>query len=115
MLHSRLELARPSPPNALEAAATFGVDMSAHRSNFADPEAVESAYLIFVFDRKIYQSFLDRYPMHQSKVHLFTHIDAALDAKDIEDPYGFNLDTFIDTYKTINTYTLQLMQKLKIN
>jgi len=104
--------ARSSPPNALEAATALGVDMSSHFSRVVDPQSVESAHVVFVFDQKTYNSFLDRYPAFKSKVHFITSIGISNNS-DIEDPYGCDLSIFLETYKKIDEKIDTLILLLK--
>jgi protein-tyrosine-phosphatase/predicted ATP-grasp superfamily ATP-dependent carboligase len=106
---------RPSPQNAIEAAAAFGVDMSSHASKFANPKTVESAHLILVFDQKTRESFLDRYPGHESSVFILSYLDKKPANMNIDDPYGHDLDTFIDSYTKINKYIDKLAKLIKRN
>jgi len=53
---------RPTPACGLVAAATHGIDLSAHRSAWLSRETVNAATLLVVFDELTRKALLDRYP-----------------------------------------------------
>jgi protein-tyrosine-phosphatase len=53
---------RPTPTFGLQAAAAFGIDLTAHRSVWLTREAAEAAALLVVFDETNRAAVFDRYP-----------------------------------------------------
>ena len=90
---------RPSPPTAIEEAAGFGIDLSAHRSRFAHDAEVVAADAILVFDGHNLAELARRGLPADARVVMLG--DFAAQPGDIEDPYGGPAATFHETYGRI--------------
>jgi protein-tyrosine-phosphatase/predicted ATP-grasp superfamily ATP-dependent carboligase len=89
---------RPTPPLGLAAAATCGIDLTAHRSTWLDRKTAEQATLLIAFDEITYRTVLNRYPA--SRVRLIRLGDAAgIDA--IADPIDGGPAEFARVYDQI--------------
>jgi protein-tyrosine-phosphatase/predicted ATP-grasp superfamily ATP-dependent carboligase len=94
------QLGRRPPPLALEAAATHGIDLSAHRSVFLTRELLERASLVIVFDENTDSALFDRYP--QLKVPVISLADVSGRAG-IADPIDHDSVGFRWVYAEIAT------------
>ncbi len=92
---------RVSPSAAAEAARRFGVDLESHRSKVLTPEDVESADLIFVFDRRTMDALEGRFANLKGKTHFLGALEPAA-SLEIEDPYGGSVEHFVECYARIN-------------
>lgn len=90
---------RPSPPTAIGQAAAFGVDLSHHRSRFADDDAVTAAHALLIFDGNNLAE-LDRRGLPTDSRVVFLG-DFGEPMGDIEDPYGGTAAVFQTTYARI--------------
>lgn len=93
---------RPSPPQALAAAAERGIDLNLHRSQTATDAMIDAADLIIVFDRLNEHALYSRHPGARSKTRW---LDAG---SEIDDPDGKDKATFTRTYQRIDACLQQL-------
>lgn len=89
---------RPTPSFGLQAAAGFGVDLSAHRSVWLTRGMVEAASLLVAFDELNRATVLDRYPDLRVPMVLLRDL---LDGGDIADPVDGGLAEFERCYQRI--------------
>jgi protein-tyrosine-phosphatase/predicted ATP-grasp superfamily ATP-dependent carboligase len=104
--------ARPSPPAALEAAASMGIDLSGHRSRHAHQDTVSAATLIFIFDDINLRSFVARYPELRDRVFFLSTLDDAHSGCEIADPEGHDGVVFRQTYANIDRSIENLLETL---
>jgi len=90
---------QPVPNIALQVAAEFDVDMSAHRSTFVSPELLQQAALVLVMSERQRKHLGHIYPTGIGKVFLLSQPD---DGEDIPDPIGQPEDFYRETYAEIN-------------
>lgn len=103
--------ARPSPSQAIDAAAAAGVDLSTHRSRHAHLRHLESADIIVIFDHINHRALCERHPqLAQRAVYLSSYVEPALG--DIEDPDGRPLAEFEMNYRTIDRCLVELVSSL---
>ena len=79
---------RASPLEAIEAAHRCGIDLSAHRSRYADDQMLNAADVVFVFDDANAEALRARVPgskLTVIRLGLLADGDASWD---ISDPYG---------------------------
>ena len=91
---------RPSPAEAVQAAADWDVDLRAHRSRTVSPELVRSSDAIFVFDYRNYSDMVRRFPEARRRILPF----GALDDDGplfVEDPWGLGAEAYAETYRRI--------------
>lgn len=103
--------ARPSPGEAITAAATLGVDMRAHQSQCLTAAKVACAQLIVIFDAINHQAVLDRFPEMPCPVCLVDAFANTQQASDVEDPFGQDIAVFSETYQYIKQCILQFHQQ----
>ena len=89
---------RATPAFGLQAAAGFGVDLSAHRSAWLTREMAEGASLLVVFDETNRAAVLDRYPELTVPV---VRLDELGDCCEITDPVDGGLAEFQRCYQRI--------------
>lgn len=85
----------PATPEALEAGASRGLDLSAHRSRPLSAELVDESDLILTMTEDHKSALLRRFP--QANVRLLAD-------HDIEDPYGSSLETYLSTLDSLSTH-----------
>lgn len=91
---------RPAPTVAVEAAASFGVDLADHRSRLLTPALLEAADIVFTFDERNRSAVLHDHPAARSKTFHLGLLDAA-DGVVIQDPLGGGPSRFHATYARI--------------
>jgi protein-tyrosine-phosphatase/predicted ATP-grasp superfamily ATP-dependent carboligase len=89
---------RAVPDLGLQAAATYGIDLSAHRSVWLARDAVAAASVILVFDDTNRAAVLDRYPRIKAPVVNFGDLT---EAGSISDPIDGDLTQFHRVYDRI--------------
>jgi protein-tyrosine phosphatase len=93
---------RRSPPEAVVAAARFGVDLSAHRSEPLTAHGARAADLIFVMDSVQRRHVCDRFGRSGDDVLLLGDLDPEPgEARTIRDPVNQSLAVFEETYARI--------------
>ena len=91
---------RPSPADAVAAAAGWSVDLTEHRSCTVSTELIRDSDAIFVFDRGNYSQMVERFPEARDRVHPF----GALDVDGplfVPDPWGGGEELYRETYRRI--------------
>jgi len=105
---------RVSPDYAIQAASTFGVNMTNHRSNVLKKEQLDAMGVVFVMDLELYNKFVLLYPEHKNKIYLLGIFSKSMKKGDIDDPYSKNIDYFKHIYKkiidAIDTLTLRIVK-----
>jgi protein-tyrosine-phosphatase/predicted ATP-grasp superfamily ATP-dependent carboligase len=91
---------RSSPDAGIEAAKSFGIDLSKHHSIVVDTELMKWADLVFVFDLENEQAIESRWPEEMGKVHYLGALDLASPLV-ITDPYGSRVEDFEKIYARI--------------
>ncbi len=89
---------RPSPPDAVAAAAARGIDLTSHRSAWLSRGDAAAATLLLVFDETNRAALLDRYPASEGKVLRLGDL-AGLGA--IADPWGGSPGDYRKAYDDI--------------
>lgn len=92
---------RPAPMVAQEAAASMGVDLTRHASKHAFESMLRHNDWIIIFDDINRQAVLDRYPDLEPKL-VYLGDFAADTNRQILDPDGKDLGTFLKTYRRID-------------
>jgi protein-tyrosine-phosphatase/predicted ATP-grasp superfamily ATP-dependent carboligase len=91
---------RPSPDAAIAAARKFGVDLTGHRSSVMSQGDVDTADVIFVFERKNVDELSALFTGLEGKVHYLGALDGG-NRLEIPDPYGGSVETFARCYERI--------------
>jgi protein-tyrosine-phosphatase len=102
---------RPTPAYGLEAAAAYGVDLSAHRSIWLTREKAEAASLLVVFDEITRSAVMDRYPDLNAPLLLLGDL---IGVQHIADPVDGGIDEFRSVYAQIAKAAAELASLLGI-
>lgn len=86
---------RFSPVDAVEAARTFNVDLSSHRSRLLTAEMLETLDVVFVMDKRNLADMGRLFPQALQKTFYLNP------EKELSDPYGKSRETFIAIYREI--------------
>ncbi|HEX7120395.1 MAG TPA: hypothetical protein VF212_16495 [Longimicrobiales bacterium] len=93
---------RPSPRAAVEAAARWGVDLSAHRSRRVTVEDLRRAELVVVVEPRQLRPLL-RLGCPAAKLLVLGDLDPApIDTRSIPDPFDRTESVFIESYRRIH-------------
>lgn len=93
---------RRSPPEAVRAAARYGVDLARHRSQLLTAETVRAVDLIVVMDPAQRREICARFGRAQRNVVVLGDVDPRpIDSRTIPDPVHQPLAVFEDTYARI--------------
>ncbi|MGH1362022.1 MAG: hypothetical protein ACRBF0_00605 [Calditrichia bacterium] len=105
---------RQSPEFAIEAAASFDVDMRSHRSKIITQNDIDSYGLLFVMDTELYDKVLEEFPNAKEKLFFLGEMaDGYPKVIDIIDPYGSKVGNFKRIYKQIITSVDDLIGTMK--
>jgi len=106
---------RSSPDSAQASATARNVSMQQHLSQHASIDLINNTDLIFIFDKKNYLSFQARYPWRMDDVFFITDVvDIKPKLKTIDDPDGFDINTFREVYCDIDDCLNKLVQAMNI-
>lgn len=93
---------RPSPPEALEAARRFGVDLRDHRSKLIDRAAVARADLLVVMSGNQARMLVRRFGAPRDRIILLGDLDPErIERRAIHDPVEQELEVFVTVYDRI--------------
>lgn len=105
---------RPSPPEALAAAAARGVQMQAHRSKLLTRERIDGADLIFVVEAKQRGELIEALGMPRAPILLLGELDPDRSTPPtIPDPIGQALPVFERAYERIERCVRELVAALE--
>lgn len=94
---------RPSPENAVKAGLESDEDLSLHRSKAFDPSRMAQETFIIIFDRRIERTLYELYPDLELRVVFLQDMTAnPSERREISDPNGCDLKTFLGTYGSID-------------
>ncbi len=100
---------RPSPPEAVAAAAARGIDLASHRSAWLSRARADAATLLVVFDETNRAALLDRHPGAAAKVLRLGDL-AGIGA--IADPWGGGPESYERAYDAITRAVDALAREL---
>jgi len=104
---------RPSPREAVDAAARRGIDLSNHRSSLLTPDLVESADLLVVMEPAQQRQVLERFGRSARDVIVLGDLDPApILARTIRDPVNQPSDVFEESYTRIERCVQELARIL---
>jgi protein-tyrosine-phosphatase len=101
---------RPAPLVAQEAARQMGVDLSTHASKHAFDPLLRHSDWIVIFDDINRQAVLERYPDLENRLVYLGDFESAAD-RQIPDPDGKDLVTFLQTYRRIDACLPPLLRQ----
>jgi protein-tyrosine phosphatase len=108
----------PPPPEAIEAAATFGVNLAEHLSSMLTQEQVENYHAVFSMEWGQLKELKTGYRQHTDKFFLLplmgSNINSwgAFEKFNIKDPYGGSVQEFIACYKRIEGMVQSLFSRI---
>ena len=100
---------RQSPPEAVEAARSLGIDLESHQSRIISADEVEQAGLIIIFDRKNWLAVRSLCPGAMRRVAYLGAADPD-GPLEVGDPFGSSSAGFQDCYTRIHTLITRLAQ-----
>ena len=103
----------PASHNAIQALEALGIDLSRHFSSIIDNDIIEKADLILTMTASHKKHLLRFRPDIAFKTYTLAEYVGAEGSKDIEDPFGGDLDTYINCRDEIRRYIEALLNKLK--
>ncbi|MDY7092258.1 MAG: ATP-grasp domain-containing protein [Acidobacteriota bacterium] len=95
---------RPSPPEAVAAAAELGVDLADHRSSVLTFRDVRRADVLVSFDEEVHRTVGRRFPEARWKLHRLASLPETASGTprmEFEDPFGGDQETFRESYRRI--------------
>ena len=101
---------RPTPASGVEAAAAYGIDLSAHRSAWLSRQTARSTALLIVFDEINRSAVLDRYPDLEMPMILLGDLTGS---GDITDPVDGGPAEFQLAYGRVAAGVAELMSLLQ--
>lgn len=102
---------RPTPPDALAAAAARGIDLSTHRSQLTTSQLVRAADLIVVMDSAQRRAICERFGGHPREVLILGDLDPeAIESRGIEDPVQQLAEVCARVYARIERCGRELVQ-----
>lgn len=100
--------------NAITAAAQNGCDLSEHIAKQITDTLLAQADYIFVMTRNHKQMLEQMAPHYQDKIFLLNaYAEGNPDAADIPDPYGGNLEEYLQCFETLKNCITKILNKLK--
>lgn len=94
---------RPSPPAALAAASSRGVDLSAHRSRQLDVDEVERSDLVIVMDSRQRRALMSWFGKDGGSVLVLGDLDPLpVVSRAVADPYGKGVEVFHQVFQRID-------------
>lgn len=101
-----------SPQDSIQAAKTFGVDLSEHIPQKITRKIVEESSVIFGMDYSNYYDFIREFPEHASKFHLIKEVGFFNKYDIVRDPYAGNITDYTQCYATLIDSLTILLNKL---
>jgi len=80
----------------------WNADISGHKAKMTDETALEAAYIIITMTAGHKSHLLALYPDFADKIYAIRDIDGG--GRDIDDPFGANLDVYLRCAKQIESF-----------
>ena len=97
--------------NSIEIMRDINIDISDHKSTQVDKILIEDSDLVLTMSTSHKNAILASYPLYEDKV--FNLFEYAYDMdKDVEDPYGGNLDNYEKTRNEIYKAIVDIVEKI---
>lgn len=103
----------PASHNAVQALEALGIDLSRHSSNIIDNDMIDRSDLILTMTASHKKSLLQFRPDIAGKTYTLAEYIGGSGSRDIEDPFGGDLDTYIKCRDEIKRHIAALINKLK--
>lgn len=104
---------QPASSNAILAVRELGVDLSAHRSKAVTAELMNEADLVLAMTNSHKQQLLRFMPQAAGKVFTLAEYTTEDKNKNISDPFGGNLDIYMECRDELSIYIRKLLDKLE--
>jgi protein-tyrosine phosphatase len=88
-------------PEAVAAAAHFGVDISHHRARLLNKEMILSADLILAMEAHHVKTIKSAFLFNRTPVRLLGYFDAKGGPEEVDDPYGEPLEAYMQAARRI--------------
>lgn len=103
----------PASYNAVQALKAMGIDLSLHSSSIVDNDLIDSADLILTMTSSHRKRLLQLRPDAENKTYILSEYCEGAGNTDIDDPFGGDLDIYMNCRDEINNYIEALIKKLK--
>ena len=103
----------PASHNAVQALSHIGIDLSKHFSSLIDDKSVDGADIILAMTSSHKQRLLQLRPDAADKIFTLAEYCDVPGRGDINDPFGGDLDTYINCRDEIKRHLEVLIKKLK--
>ena len=98
--------------NAILAVGQLGIDLSSHRSQQVSEELIQEAELILTMTHGHKQQLLQYFPYAKGKIFTLAEFASEEGVKNISDPFGGNLDCYIECRNEIHMHIRKLLHRL---
>ena len=102
------------PPSnyAIMVTVENGIDISSHRSKLVNRELVESSDLVLVMEQS-HKDYINKFfPFNKKKVYLLKNFAANAKDGEINDPMGYDLDTFRTCFQELKKEIYRIILEL---
>ena len=103
----------PASYNAVQALGVFGIDLSQHSSSIIDNDLIDNAYLILTMTASHKNHLLQLRPDAVSKTYTLAEYCESEGKADIDDPFGGDLEIYMNCRDKIRMHIDALIKKLK--
>jgi protein-tyrosine phosphatase len=102
----------PASHNAVQALEAVGVDLSQHSSSIIDDDLIDSSDLILTMTASHKKRLLQLRPDASSKTFTLSEYCEAAGIKDIDDPFGGDIEIYMNCRDEISKHIEVLVKKL---
>ena len=103
----------PASHNAIQVMGALGIDLSQHSSSIIDNDLVDDSYLILTMTASHKNRLLQLRPDAVSKTYTLAEYCEAAGKADIDDPFGGDLEAYMNCRDEIRMCIDVLIKKLK--
>ena len=103
----------PASHNAVQALKAVGIDLSQHSSSTIDNVMIDSADLILTMTSSHKKHLLRMRPDAAGKIYTLAEYSGEEGEKDIDDPFGGDIEVYMNCRDEISKHIEALVKKLK--
>lgn len=103
----------PASHNAIQALKAMGIDLSQHTSSMVSEAMIDSAELILTMTSTHKRRLLLMHPDAEAKTFTLAEYCEGKGGSDIDDPFGGELEIYLNCRDEINKHLKVLIKKLK--
>ena len=103
----------PPSVNSVEALKRIDIDISDYRSNYLTQEMVDEAFAIFAMSQSHIDILKYHYNNLPTRVHTVMEMVVGLGRTEVPDPYGGDIDEYLDVRDDIALATPYILEYLK--